>query len=85
MGFLTLALVLLWPLYRRILLGLGTAFALYGTCLLIVLLAGGNVKPSETASFLGGGLLLRVVGGIQPASFTRRRHQPAGKPKAANP
>ncbi|MGF1600103.1 MAG: hypothetical protein ACFCVK_24900 [Acidimicrobiales bacterium] len=74
------ALILLWPVYRRILFGLGTMFLVFGACLLAVLVAGGGVDGGETARFVGVGLLLRVIGGIRPTAIVRRRKSPSGQP-----
>ena len=69
------ALVLLWPIYRRILSGLGTMFVIFGAGLLALFLAGGDVAAKQIAGFVGVGLMLRVVGGIRPAAFVRRHRR----------
>ena len=67
------AVLALWPLYRRVLRGIGLAFVLFGLALGAVAAAGGDQDPSEIASFLLGGAALRVVGGFRPRAALRRR------------
>lgn len=71
------AALLLWPLYRRVIRGLGGAFLLFGLLLMAVALTGGGQAPSEIAGFLLGGGALRIVGGFRPAVYVRRRWQRA--------
>ena len=74
---LTLLLVgavpILWPLYRRVLRGIGLTFMLFGLAIGAVAAAGSDQSPSEVAGFLLGGAALRVVGGFRPVVVLRRR------------
>lgn len=63
--FLVGALVLTWPIYRRILRWLGTLFFVFGMVLAVAAL-GGAPLDTHTASLLAGGLALRLVGGLRP-------------------
>lgn len=74
------ALVFLWPIYRWILFGLGTMFLAFGVILLVVLVAGGDVDAGQAAGFVGGGLVMRVVGGMRPAAFVRRHRRRSRQP-----
>lgn len=58
------ALVLTWPIYRRILRWLGTLFFVFGMVLAVAAL--GAPLDTHTAGLLAGGLALRLVGGFRP-------------------
>ncbi len=70
--FLAGALFLLWPIYRRILFGLGTAFIIFGAILLVAHLGGASNDLSQIGGLSAGGLLLRLIGGLRCPRPRRR-------------
>lgn len=58
--FVVAAVVVLWPLYRWALRGLGYFFIVFGAIGLAVSLIGGEFA-TEPAILLGGGALLRLI------------------------
>ena len=69
--FLVGALVLTWPIYRRILRWLGTLFLLFGIVLSVAALGGAQLDP-HAAGLATGGLALRLVGRLRPLSALKR-------------
>lgn len=63
--FLAGALFLLWPIYRRILFGLGTAFTTFGVILLVAHLGGAGNDLSQVGGLFVGGLFLRAIGSLR--------------------
>lgn len=63
--FLVGALVLTWPIYRRILRWLGTLFLVFGLVMSVAALGGASLDP-HPAGLAAAGLGLRLVGGLRP-------------------
>jgi hypothetical protein len=66
-------LVVLWPIYRRVLRWLGTFFLVAGVVLAVATVGGAEVESPGIPGLILGGLGLRVVGGIQPLRALRRQ------------
>lgn len=69
--FLVGALVLTWPIYRRILRWLGTLFLFFGIVLILAALGGAPLDP-QAAGLVAGGLVLQIIGGLRPLKALKR-------------
>lgn len=69
--FLVGALVLTWPIYRRILRWLGTLFLIFGIALSVAAIGGAPFDP-HAPGLAAGGLALRLVGGLRPLRALKR-------------
>ena len=69
--FLVGALVLTWPIYRRILRWLGTMFLVFGIVLSVAAIDGAPLDR-RAVGLAAGGLALRMVGGLRPLTALKR-------------